>query len=189
MVINEKALVRQMKEAYRSGGYSVTVSHDITYLSNGYWLAGINTDNVPAAILGMFGEHIRDIPKNGDSYRVAKSKDGPVAQCRILEDAMRPINNMLSQRDEAWKDITLTAMRRTNITYDGLQIWQAKPGNGIYLIEPSYAAMVDAHSEVVQVGNGIYAEGEISQLWILRYNKKEAQDQIAHLEKIAWVAE
>ena len=67
MVINEKALVRRMKEAYKTYGYTVAVDEDTVYLSNGFWLAELDIDQVPSEIMGMFGEHIRDIPRSGDA--------------------------------------------------------------------------------------------------------------------------
>ena len=88
MVISEKALVSRMKEAYKTYGYTVMVEEDMVYLTNGFWLAGMDIDQVPSAVMGMFGEHIRDIPSSGDAYKVTKGKDGPIAQKRILEDAM-----------------------------------------------------------------------------------------------------
>lgn len=189
MVIKDKALTKRMKEAYSTYGYTVAVDEDTMYLSNGFWLAGIDLDNVPREIMGMFGEHIRDIPKKGDAYKVTKAKDGPIVQHRILEDAMKTVQHMMTERDEAWDDIQLVSMRRTNLTYEGMQVWQAVPGRDVYLIDPRYAAMVSNPKEVVKVGNGIYIEDETSKLWILRVVKQEDDAYLKHLEKIAWVAE
>lgn len=189
MVITEKALVAQMKEAYKTYGYTVAVDRDVMYLTNGFWMAGIDVDNVPGKILSMFGEHIRDIPKDGDAYKVIKAKDGPIAQHRILEEAMEPVKKMRSERDEAWDEVPVVMMRRTNLTYEGLQVWQAVPGMDVYLIDPRYAAMVKDPKKVYKVGNGIYIEGETSKLWVMRYAKPEDQKYLNHLEQIAWVAE
>lgn len=67
MVISEKALVSRMKEAYKTNGYTVVVDEDMVYLTNGFWLAGMDIDQVPSAVMGMFGEHIRDIPSSGQA--------------------------------------------------------------------------------------------------------------------------
>lgn len=189
MIVNEKALLRQMKEACKTYGYSVVVHDDVVYLSNGFWLVGIDKDDVPGAILGMFGEHIRDIPKNGDAYKVIKGKDEIIVQTRILEDALKPVKSMFEQRDEAYANIVLVRMRRTNLTYEGLQIWQAMPGNEVYLIDPRYAAMIDNTKEVCKVGQGIYIEDATSSLWIPRCTKPEDDAYLKHLEKITWVKE
>lgn len=36
MVINEKALVRQMKESYKNQGYNVVVNNDWMVITNGF---------------------------------------------------------------------------------------------------------------------------------------------------------
>lgn len=189
MVINEKALVSRMKEAYKTYGYTVAVDQDWMYLSNGFWMAGIDVDNVPGEILGMFGEHIRDIPKNGDAYKVTKAKDGPIVQQMILEDALKPVKTMYAERDEAYADIRLVMMRRTNLTYEGIQVWQAAPGQDVFLINPRYAAMISDPKGVCRAGNGIYIGDAISSLWILRVMKPKDDAYLTHLEKIAWAVE
>lgn len=189
MVINEKALVSRMKDAYKTYGYTVAVQNDRVYLSNGFWLAEVKADNVPGEILGMFGEHIRDIPKNGDAYKVTKAKDGPVVQKRILDDALIPVKSMYTQREKALEGILPVLMHKTNLTYDGCRVWQADCTRDIYLIDPRYAAMIANNTEVEKVGDGIYAEGETSKLWILRVNNEQDKTYLSHLEKISWIKE
>lgn len=57
----------------------------------------------------------------------------------------------------------------------------------MYMIDPRYAALFEDHNEVVRLGNGIYAEGNISELWVLRVTEGELVEKINHLEKIQWV--
>ena len=189
MVINEKALVSRMKEAYSTYGYTVAVEENRMYLSNGFWLAEIDVDNVPDKILGMFGEHIRDVPKAGDAYKVTKGKDGAIVQKRILEEAMGAVKQLYEERAEAFKDARPAQMRKTNLTYDGCRVWQAEIGLDIYLIDPRYAVMIDKTQDVVQVGEGIYAEDYDSKLWILRVAKESDKTYLEHMEKISWVKE
>lgn len=188
MVINEKALISQMKEAYKGGGYTVMVDDGVMYLTNGFWLADIDLDNVPGEIMGMFGQHIRKIPADGDAFRVTKTKLGPMVQHRILEEAMKSVTEMRTARADAYRAAPIE-MRRTNLTYEGLQVWQASGGGDIYLIDPRYAAMIDRVKEVVKAGNGLLAEGETSRLWVLRCIKNEDHGYISHLEQMAWVNE
>lgn len=189
MVINEKALVNRMKEAYSASGYTVAVQDDRMYLTNGFWLAEIDVDNVPDKILGMFGEHIRDVPKAGDAYKVTKGKDGAIVQKRILDEAMGAAKQMYEQRAEAYKDILPVVMQKTNLTYEGCHVWQAANVRDIYLIDPRYAAMLSKTKDVHQVGGGIYAEDEESKLWILRVSKDSDKVYLSHMEKISWVKE
>jgi hypothetical protein len=187
MVINEKALEAQMKEAYKNGGYRVLVSGSRMVFSNGYWLASIDKDNVPSKLLGMLAEHIRAVPISGQAYRVYKTKEGTIAQSAILEDAIKPWQNMQEQRDEAWDEPNPPMMLPTPLTYNGMQLWQSLPGNDIYMIDPRFAVMISQKAEDVwKVGNGLYVQGEISELWVLRSVDGQAVEQIKHLEAIAW---
>lgn len=187
MVINEKALLAQMKQAYQNGGYRVLVSDSRMVFSNGYWLASIDKDNVPSKLLGMLAEHIREVPGEGQAYRVYKTKEGTIAQSAILEDALKPLLNMQEQRDEAWEAPNPPMMLQTPLTYNGTQLWQSLPGNDIYMIDPRYSVMISQKAEDVwKVGNGLYVQGEISELWVLRVVEGAESDRIKHLEAIAW---
>lgn len=186
MVINEKALVSRMKEAYKTYGYTVMVEEDMVYLTNGFWLAGMDIDQVPSAVMGMFGEHIRDIPCSGQAYKVTKDKDGAIVQKRILEEAMGVVRQMLERRGNASPDIQ---MRKTNLTYDGAQVWQAEIGRDVFLIDPRYAVMIDKQQKAFRVGEGIYAEDEESVLWVLRINDASDKLYMDHLQKISWIKE
>lgn len=190
MVINEKALVTQMKNAYKTYGYTVAVEGDWFYLSNGFWLAAIDVDRVPSEIMGLFGEHIRAIPRSGDAYKVIKDKEGPIVQHRLLEEAMDHVEQMYRMRGEAFCGPSAPVqMCKTNLIYDGLRVWQAEQKHNIFLIDPRYAVMIDKTMEVYMVGEGIYAEDEESKLWILRVNKESDKTYIAHMEEIQWVKE
>lgn len=183
MVINEKALVTQMKEAYKNGGYTVAAVGTRMMFTNGVWLATIDRDNVPRALLGLLAEHIRDIPSEGEAYNVTKTKNGPLAQTRILTEAIQPWAHMNERKQEGIG----CHMRRSNLTLSGLLLWQETDGQTMYMIDPRYAVMFENHFEVVRLGNGIYAEGEISELWVLRNVDSQLEDQLEHLQKIRWV--
>lgn len=187
MVINEKALVAQVKEAYRLGAYTVAVKDGRMMISNGFWLASINEKNVPSKLLSILAEHIRDVPKEGQAYRCYKTKEGPFVQSAILEDAIKPMQTMHAQRDEAWEDLNPPMMLHTPLTHNGMQLWQSLPGNDIYMIDPRYSVLIDTKAdEVWKVGNGLYVQGEISELWVLRVVEGVAAEQIKHLEAIVW---
>lgn len=190
MVINEKALVSQVKEAFKLGGYTVAVKDGRMMLSNGYWLASIDEKNVPSKLLSILAEHIRDVPKEGQAYRCYKTKEGPFVQSAILEDAIKPMQTMHNQRDEAWEDVNPPMMIHTPLTYDGMQLWQADSSasvSAIYMIDPRFSVLIDAKAdEVWKVGNGLYVQGEISELWVLRVAEGAAAEKIKHLETITW---
>lgn len=184
MVINEKALVKQMKEAYKTYGYTVAVVGERMMLTNGFWLASIDVDNVPAGLLGMLAEHIRDVPKEGQAYKVIKDENGAYVQHRIIEEAVAPLVRMAKEKENAGY---MKQMRRTNLTLGGMQLWQEPESAVMYMIDPRYAALIEDHNEAVRLGGGIYAEGEIRELWVLRFADNERADKLSHLEQIQWV--
>lgn len=189
MVINEKALVRQVKEAYKSYGYTVAVDEDDVYLTNGFWLAVLDIDQVPSEIMGMFGEHIRDIPRSGDAYKVIKDKDSPIVQTRMLEEAMSVVRQMERRRAEAYAGNNPAQTLKTNLTYNGNQVWQGKKDQKVFLIDPRYAVLFEKTADVYRVGEGIYAEDSDSRLWVLRVNEDSDKVYLSHMEKISWVKE
>ena len=191
MVINEKALVAQVKSAYSLGAYTVAVKDGRMMISNGYWLASIDEKNVPSKLLSILAEHIRDVPKEGQAYRCYKTKEGPIAQSAILEDAIKPMQTMHQQRDAAWEKPNPPMMIHTPLTFNGRQLWQADHSasdSTIYMIDPRYSVLIDTKAdEVWKVGNGLYVQGEISELWVLRFAEGAEAEKIKHLEAIPWV--
>lgn len=184
MVINATALLSQMKEAYnKQGGYTVAVVGDYMMFTNGTWVAIIERDNVPSALLGLLAEHIRDIPDAGQAYTVTKTKGDTIAQSRILEEAIQPWTHLAHRKEEGAGG----KMRRTSLTLQGMLLWQEVEGESLYMIDPRYAALFANSLEQVRLGNGIFAEGEISQLWVLRNVDGALEDPLEYLKKFRWV--
>lgn len=183
MVINEKALLAQMKEAHKNGGYTVAVVGDYMMFTNGIWVAVIERDNVPSELLGLLAQHIRDIPETGQAYTVTKAKSDTIAQTRIITEAIQPWTHMAQRKEDGAGG----KMRRTSLTLRGMQLWQEVEGESLYMVDPRYAALFRRGMEQVRLGNGIFAEGEISQLWVLRYVDGALDDPLEHLKQYRWV--
>ena len=74
MVIDEKALVRELKEAYKGWGYTVMVTdHDKwVFRSADNWVVMIDgQDNVPNEVLALIVLHMGHLPR---AIRVAVSR-------------------------------------------------------------------------------------------------------------------
>lgn len=184
MVINEKALLSQMKEAYKGSGYTVAAVGEQMMLTNGYWLAIIDRDNVPGEVLGLLALHIRDIPAPGDAYRVTKTKGGAMAQKMVTTEAIASWERMNGLLQETG---TGNLMKRTSMTLSGLLLYQECGGDALYMMDPRYAVLFKAHQNPVKLGNGIYSLGETSQLWVLRYVDGALDDPLEHLKQYRWV--
>lgn len=184
MVINEKALLAQMKEAYKGGGYTVAAVGEQMMLTNGFWLAIIDRDNVPGEVLGMLALHIRDIPAPGDAYRVTKTKSGAFAQKMVLTEA---ISVWAKMQELVQTAATGNMMKRTGLTLGGMLLYQEVGGDALYMMDPRYAVLFKGHTNPVKLGNGIYSQGETSVLWVLRYVDGSLEDPLEYLRQFRWV--
>lgn len=185
MVVNEKALVKQMKEAYKMQGYTVAVKDDQMMINSGFWLVQIDMENVPSEVLALIALHLRLIPDEDRAYKVVKGDDGPYVQSRLISDAMGGLEQMYQALEE---DGPHHGMKKSSLRFDGNSVWQTTVGNDIYLIDPRYEVLVAGDAAVSMVGNGIYAEGNTSKVWVLRVAVSGGDaDKVRHLEQCRWV--
>lgn len=68
MVISEKTLVREIKAAYKGGGY-VVISRPggRTAFWTPQWTVEIDTDNLPREVLALLDLHMGCLPEEGSS--------------------------------------------------------------------------------------------------------------------------
>jgi hypothetical protein len=188
MVINEKALISCMKEAYRNQGYTVAVDYDNWMLINGgYWMAKIAEEETSNELRSLITLHMRQVPDAGDAYKTVKTKNGPFVQKMLLEDAMG-VQNVL-QKKLMENGNTAARMKRAPMVLRNCGVWQNEKDLSIMLADPRYEAMIDRPLDVIRAGNGLYLSDDISCLWVLAMNDNEYQDKIEHLAKIRWVGE
>ncbi len=82
MLINEKALARQLKEAWRSGGYRVADLDGLMYIAAYTWAITIRTEDIPRKVIGLLAEHLGYLPDD-TPVRVHKGMDN---QTMILDE-------------------------------------------------------------------------------------------------------
>lgn len=185
MVVNEKALIRQIKEAYKNQGYTVAVRGNLMVINSGFWLVLIDMDNVPNEVLSLIALHLRLIPEEETAYKVVKGDDGPFVQKKLIEDALGAVEELEKNLVEA---LTRPVMEKTNLRYDGCSVCQAVVGLDLFLIDPRYEVLIDNKAAVSKVGNGLYAEGQASRVWVLRVAVNGSDtDKVAHLAQLRWV--
>ena len=188
MIVNEKALVRQMKESYKNQGYTVAVRDDHMMITNGFWLADMDMDNVPSEVLSLMALHLRTIPDEDRAYKVIKGDDGPFVQSKLTSEALGPLEQLDREWSEAQKNGTYCRMKKTALRMDGCSLWQGIGENEMFLIDPRYEVLIEGNAEVLRVGNGLYVEGNASRLWVLRVAADGADlAAVRHLEAWRWV--
>lgn len=97
--MNDKALVRLMKEAYKGGGVKVWRAEwdyqDLLLISTGYWAMAMPMDQTPGKVLGLLGEWLRRMPLIGEAY-LLRHKAEP-ERLEVQHDTMP---RLLGQKDE-----------------------------------------------------------------------------------------
>ncbi len=187
MVINDKALVSAMKEAYNGGGY--TVCHRVAgsyVLYAGFWAVEIHVKHVPRKLLGLLSEHMGFLPEPGEAYKITKSKDGPQVQSMIWDTAIGPF----AQLEENWMDSQEHPVEivKTTLTYDGNNVWQKTGNLGIVLVNPGCERIFYSAGERYLVGNALYAQGCVSKAFVFRVKSKEDSAHMVQLAGIQWTA-
>lgn len=188
MVISEKTLVRELKEAYKGGGYIViTRPGGRTAFWTPNWTVEIDNDNLPREVLALLALHMGCLPEEGRAYKILKGKDEPTVQTMLFETAIIPIRNLEGAVALA-ADTVPVPVRKTVLTFDGWNIWQKTGNNGILLVDPAYEQLMRKLEDVTVAGEYLYKEGEISKVYIHQGKEPRFENQLNHLGQIPWVA-
>lgn len=188
MVIREQSLVREMKEAFKSGGYTVICRPGgTTVIMYSYWAVEINNENLPREVLSLLALHMGYLPKEGEAYRIMKADKEPTVQKMLFETAISPVCTLEIKVAEA-QDTIPVEVKKALLTFNGCNVWQKTGNNGIVLIDPQYESILRKKDDVIMAGDAIYKEGEVSKVYVMRVNDAEHENQLNHLGQIPWVA-
>ena len=187
MIIEDKALMKLMKEAKKSFGYHVAVSRStgstkniIIMADNKHWAVVMEQKNAPRKVLGMIVEHMGTLPDPGQCYFVRK-KDAQLEMSEIVTD-------MLSDITDTDKPLLLIA--GTPLYYGGYQLWQRKEDLRIFKVDPELAdLLILPTNEAKIIGNSmIKAEDLESGGYIAVNNDKDSRNVwLEHLSQIEWI--
>ena len=184
MVINEKGLCEAMKAAFRkrSTGYKVAaklskIGEEEIIISAPGWTAIITRENAPRKVLALIVEHVGDLPQEGQAFQVQDTK----AQAEIFDMAVPELETLVAGAE----------VKRTQLNYNGYQIWQRTDDHTVFMMAPNHENMLDNFKRQVKaMDNGavFYAEGIASRLYIqpLKVQQNELT-ALHHLAKLQWV--
>ena len=188
MVISEKTLVRELKEAYKRSGYIIiTRPGGRTAFWVPSWTVEIENDNLPREVLALLALHMGYLPEAGRAYKIMRGKDEATVQTMLFETAIIPIRNLEGAVALA-ADTVPVPVRKTVLTFDGWNIWQKTGNNGILLVDPAYEQLMRKLEDVTVAGEYLYKEGEISKVYIHQGKEPRFENQLNHLGQIPWVA-
>lgn len=181
MVVNEKALLNRMKDAYKSGGYTVAVDQNRHTIITATWAVEIDSDNMPRDVIGLLAVHMGFLPGIESAHKITKTKEGPNVQCMIYEEAIKPIEALDS-------NTVAVGVTKTVLTLEGSNVWQQNIGLAVHLVNPELEALFRKKDDVKLIGNAFRAWGEISRAWVMGVDKDPKDAKICCLSGIRWTA-
>lgn len=183
MVVNEKGLLKAMKDAYKTDGYTVAVSDADLILKTVQWTVVLHMEEVPSKVLALITEHLRKLPNPGTAYQV-KKKETQTQMFRMVKEEILDFHT-----DEKSRRI----IRRTELTLGGFPLWQAATEKTVVKVYPEYEDILCIDNTVIRLvgDNVLFADDMTSRVYILCTPSKDVkqQEQLTHLSKIQWVAE
>ena len=186
MVVDEKALMRAMKDAYKTTGYKVAVdeTEDSTdYIIDGLsWAVVIEKGSLPAKVFGLIAEHIRDNIRPGQAVQVRKKE----VQTMIFDPVVEDIRNIGSS--EAPRRI----IRRTKLTLGGCPLWQGVTDQKMVKLLPENEEIMlwGGNNVVRMIGDDVVTVADESSAVYIRFVGKYSADTdlLEYLSKIEWPA-
>lgn len=131
--MNEKVLLRLMKNAWRGSGYHVAQAGLIggLWIGTGRWAVLLHRDAVPRKVLALLVEHIGEVPQES-AWRCSKAGG---AQSMLLESELRAIETVLDAEHEADPAV----IYYTGMTANGWELWQQPWNNRVSAYDPELA--------------------------------------------------
>ncbi|MBQ5642291.1 MAG: hypothetical protein IIV13_00845 [Bacteroidaceae bacterium] len=186
MIIDDKALMKLMKEAKKSFGYHVAVFRSAGNTKNiiiaadtGRWAVVMEQKNAPRKVLGLIVEHMGTLPSIGECYLVRK-KD---AQSEMPEI----VTGMLSDIADTEKPQLLIA--GTPLYYGGYQLWQRTEDMRIFKVDPELCnLLILPTNEAKIIGNSMIKAEDLESRGYITVNHDEDSRNVwlEHLSQIEW---
>lgn len=132
-MIDERGLLAAIKDAWRTGGYSVVGNGGELVLQGSGWLAVLPRSIVPRKVLALLVEHLGEIPE-GTAWKVYK-KQG--AQAQVVDMALEAVDTI---RRELEGEPNPREVHRTAMTWKNREIWQTEDLK-VATFDPALAAM------------------------------------------------
>lgn len=173
MVINEKGLIRAMKEAYKSEGYEIQCKRigDVKeiHLETTTWRVTCVLKNLPRKVLGLIVEHLGEIPETGQALQVKKGT---------------PQTKIFSEDTEAFCGLTPddsvnpAIAHKTAIVYRYGNIWKQTRGNKVLWINPELEEIMLMNRPVMCLGEKVLSiSGLVSGVYIKPSSPQKAEDR------------
>ena len=184
MVVNEKGLLRAMKDAYKGAGYKVATqtSGGIEEIVIGYpgWVVVIEKKNIPRKVLGLIAEHVGAIPEHGEAYQVSKKQ----TQTEIFSVSMEILEDMKNDEKESRQS------KPTRLVLGGYRLWQREKDLKVVRVDPDLESIMLDHGRTVWMfdDDTLMVDGKASRVYISIFHGGGEEELLQHLSKVAWVS-
>lgn len=186
MIVHEKGLLRAMKEAWKhGGGYNVAVEKDLAGVANmvistGWWTVIVAMDELPRKVLGMIAEHLGDLPKVGEAFRVMDGE--PQAEIfGVASQGLRVVHE---------GDTPVQLIRRTELTMGGYPLWQRVDDGKVFRISSDGEDLLILSRGTPRiVGRALMMDDMVSRVYVAAEPEPEDLKTVglmAHLGKAKW---
>lgn len=166
MNLNEKALVKLMKNSYKAGGVKLLrTKQDSIVLSGGYWLLVIDFQHLPSTVLGLLAEWLRRLPEPGEALHCGECIEYG-ATPTIADEVNSPVLSVVKIMD------SLPQILNTGISYHESCIVQASTGKtcGFHIL-PSTVCGNPSGGRLATVGDeswGIWEDIALGAVYCVR---------------------
>ena len=173
MVINERGLIRAMKEAYKAAGYEIECKEvggeKEIHLETTRWHVMCIQKNLPRKVLGLIAEHLEDLPKPGQAVQVKKKE----CQTKIITKDRYAFRGVTP--DDC---ICPPMIHKTSLVYRYSNIWQQKSGNKVFWVDPDLEDIMNLYGQVVCLGEKVlHLAGTHSSVSIAPSDPQKAEDK------------
>ncbi|MBR4289089.1 MAG: hypothetical protein IKT52_00415 [Oscillospiraceae bacterium] len=183
MVVNEKGLLRAMKDAYKGLGYKVAAKDtggqlDIIIAAK-YWTVVIENSCLPRKVRALITEHLNDNLNPGDAFQI-KEKE---TQTELLETVLLDIQNFHSGEKER------RIVRKTVLTLGGYSLWQSVTDQKVIKLDPDNEDVMAWDSKVVRlIGDNLLLLDDTNSRAYVTCMKSETveSNMLAHLSAVQW---
>ncbi len=147
MAINEKSLLKAMKNAAKKGGYMLKADETGLVLFTYDWYAHLDMGCVSRPMLALLVEHTGRIPTPGDILLVTTKEDPQT----VMDDAIREeIRKWSGSEKSVQADMA-------PILFRGLQVFQTNAGE-CFGVNPAYLGLME-RDDVVK-GHAVVLDGD-----------------------------
>lgn len=171
-MVNERALLAAMKDAWKGKGYIVAHRDGSYIISGDGWTLLCTEKLLPRKALALLVEHIGAIPE-GECLNVSKKAGIQTAIAAVQEESFR-------QTEQRKQEIAAP----TRLTFDGYRVWQGESLRVLLMAEDLTGILVLPEGGTSRsFEDGILLDAGADRLIVL---KRETPPEAEYLEVVQW---